>query len=368
MAFAPVSSLILDGLPKFLSMAYHEALNHAIYTFAELGIADQLIQAPFDRGFSVEEIIGDDRPQWNRDLLYRILRACICGGLVESINDDKHFILTASGSMITSNHPSHARDFIRFCFGPMCSSASLQLPNMVCGKGTGSGIARVSGDVDIYTLMGQPGQEEFLQIFSGAMTTFSMQSSSLLVTAVDFGRFKTMVDIGGNSGIFLAQLLESYPSIQHGTVFDLPHVVNKFNNGEEFESRKIHKDKWCFVSGNIFDSSTIPSADAYILKYILHNFDDKKFLEILSLIRKANENQKGTSTTIFIIEHIILPDGILSNWQSHGFDIKMAILFGNARERTQDEYEQLLKQAGYELKQMYSIQAPASIIEAVVVH
>ncbi|CAF4465364.1 unnamed protein product, partial [Rotaria sp. Silwood2] len=170
------------------------------------------------------------------------------------------------------------------------------------------------------------------------------------------------------SGIFLAQLLESYPSIQHGTVFDLSHVVNKFNNGEEFESRKIHKDKWCFVSGNIFDSSTIPSADAYILKYILHNFDDKKFLEILSLIRKANENQKGTSTTIFIIEHIILPDGILSNWQSHGFDIKMAILFGNARERTQDEYEQLLKQAGYELKQMYSIQAPASIIEAVVVH
>ncbi|CAF1349980.1 unnamed protein product [Rotaria sordida] len=368
MAFAPISPLTVDGLPKFLSIGYHHLINQAIYTFAELGIADRLIHAPSDHGFTVQEIIGDDQPQWNRDLLYRILRACIYGGIVESIHDDKHFILTASGSMMTSDHPSHVRDFIRLVFGPISNSCSLQLPNMVRGEGTGSGIARVSGGMDMYTFMAQPDQQEFVRIFSGAMTTFSMQNGSELVANVDFGRFKTMIDIGGNRGTFLAQILESYPSIQQGIVFDLPHVIDQFKNGEEFELRKIHKDKWNFVSGNVFDSSAIPSADAYVLKHILHNFDDSQCVKILSSIREANENQKGKSTTIFIIDHIILPGGSLSNWQTHALDVIMAILFENARERTQDEYKQLLKKAGFELKQMYPIQAPDSIIEAIVIH
>ncbi|CAF3652129.1 unnamed protein product [Rotaria sp. Silwood1] len=349
-------------------MIYHQLINQAIYTFADLGIADRLIDAPLDCGFTVEEIIGNDQPQWNRDLLYRIVRACIYGGIVESINDDKHFILTTSGIMMTSDHPSHVRDLIRLNFGPMCTSAGLHLPNMVRGEGTGTGIARVSGGMDFYTLMSQPDQDEFLKLFSGAMTAFSMQNGSQLVTAVDFGHFKTIVDIGGNRGTFLAQLLEKYPSIQHGTVFDLPHIVNKFNNGEEFESRKIHEDKWSFVSGNIYDSSTVPLADAYVLKHILHDFDDNKCLEILSSICKANDNQKDTPTTIFIIEHVILPDHALSNWQSHAFDVGMAISLDDARERTQDEYEQLLNKAGFELKKIYPIQTPDSIIEAVIVH
>ncbi|CAF2830080.1 unnamed protein product [Rotaria sp. Silwood2] len=368
MAFAPVSSLTIDGMPKFLSMGYHELINRAIYTFAELNIADRLIQASSDRGFTVQEIIGDDRPQWNSDFLYRILRACIYGGIVKSINDDKHFILTPSGMMMTSDHPSQVRNFIRLAFGPKISSASLELPNIVRGEGAGSGIARVSGGMDMYTLMGQPDQEEFLSIFSGAMTALSTNNASLLVTGVDFSRFKTMVDIGGSRGTFLAQILENYSTIQHGIVFDLRHIVNKYKNGEEFESRKIDKDRWSFVPGNIFDSSIVPSADAYILKLILHCFDDNQCVEILSSIRKANENRKGATTTIFIVEHVILPDGAVSNWISHSIDIIMGVVFEHARERTQDEYEELLKKAGFELKKLYPIQAPESIIEAVVVH
>jgi hypothetical protein len=116
----------------------------------------------------------------------------------------------------------------------------------------------------------------------------------------------------------------------------------------------------------LFDASTIPLADAYVLKHILHDFKDERCVEILSSIRKANEHRKGSSVTVFIIEHIILPDGALSNWQSHGFDIGMAVLFDNAHERTQDEYEALLNKAGFALKQLYPIQAPNSIIEAVI--
>jgi hypothetical protein len=368
MAFAATSALTLDGLPKFLSMTYHELINWAVYAFAELGIADRLVHAAPAHGFTVQEIVGDDRPQWNSDLLYRILRTCIYGGLVETTNDDKHFILTQSGMMMTSDHPSHVRDHIRWSFGPIFTGACLQLPNIVRGEGTGTGVARISGGIDFYTLMGQPDQKELLSMFSGSMTTFSMQTGSRLVAGVDFGRFKTMVDFGGSRGTLLAQILQSYPTIQQGIVFDLPHIVDQFKNGEEFESRKINNDKWSFVSGDMYDSSTVPPADAYILKNILHDFNDNKCLEILSSIRKANEKRKGPPATIFIIEHIILSDGALSNWQSHGFDIGMAALFDNGRERTQDEYEQLLKKSGFELNKLYPLQAPNSIIEAVIVH
>jgi hypothetical protein len=365
MAFAPVSPLTIDGLNKFLSMKYHQYINYAIYTFAELGIADRLIHAASDRGFTIEEIIGDDRQQWNSQLLYRILRACVYGGIVELINDDKHFILTQSGLMMTSDHPSHVRDHTLFIFGPVLSGASLQLPNIVRGEGTGTGVARVSGGLDFYTLISQPDQKEFLSIFSGSMTTGSVQTGANLVAGVDFGRFKTMVDIGGNRGTFLAQILENYPTVQYGIVFDLPPVINQYSNGEEFKSREIPNDRWNFVSGDIYNPSTIPPADAYVLKYILHNNNDEKCLEILSSIRQANKNKKGSPTTIFIVEHIILPDGALSNWQSHGFDIAMAVLLDNARERTEDEYKELLKKTGFEFKKLYPIQAPDSIIEAV---
>jgi hypothetical protein len=71
------------------------------------------------------------------------------------------------------------------------------------------------------------------------MTPFSMQAGAKLVVGVDFSRFKTMVDLGGSCGTFLAQILAHYPTIQHGIVFDLLHVINQFNNGEEFKLHKI---------------------------------------------------------------------------------------------------------------------------------
>ncbi|CAF3777456.1 unnamed protein product [Rotaria sp. Silwood1] len=72
MAFAPVSPLIVDDLPKFLSMVYHQFINQVIYTFANFSIADRLVIAALDRGFTVKEIMNDEQSEWNQDLLYQI--------------------------------------------------------------------------------------------------------------------------------------------------------------------------------------------------------------------------------------------------------------------------------------------------------
>ncbi|CAF0922310.1 unnamed protein product [Adineta steineri] len=81
MAFAPISPLTVDGLPKFLSMIYHHFINWAIYTFAQLDTA----------GFTIEEIIKTDKQKRNNDLLKRIFNVCVYAGIVKLINEDKRF-------------------------------------------------------------------------------------------------------------------------------------------------------------------------------------------------------------------------------------------------------------------------------------
>jgi hypothetical protein len=143
-----------------------------------------LVHAPSDHGFTAQEIIGDDRPKWNSGLLNRILRTCTHADLVKSVNDEKHFVLTESGVMMTTDHPSRVRDHIRWSFGPIFTGACLQLPDLVRGEGTGTGVSRITGGVDFYTLMGQSDQKELLSMFSGSMTTFSTQTGSRLVNGV----------------------------------------------------------------------------------------------------------------------------------------------------------------------------------------
>lgn len=269
--------------------------------------------------------------------------------------------------MMTTDHPSHTRDLVLFIFGPLINGAYQQLSNIVRNEGSGSGVARISGGLDLYNLLKQPEQKELLSIFSGAMVPFSIQLDTKLIVNVDYSRFQTIVDIGRNQGTFLAQILQNYSSIQHGIVFDLIGIINQCKHGKEFTSREISKDRWSFISGDMFDSSTIPLADVYVLKNIVHNYNDEKCIEILSSIRQANKNKKCSSVTLFIIELVVLPEGALSNWQTHGIDVIMAAVFDNARERTEDEFKDLLQKSGFEFKKLYPIQAPYSVIEGILI-
>ena len=173
--------------------------------------------------------------------------------------------------------------------------------------------------------------------------------------------------VGGNQETFLTQILQNYSTIQHGIVFGLVGIINQCKDGEEFTSRGISKNRWSFVSGDMFDSSTIPLADAYVLKNVVHNFNDEKTIEILSSSCQANRNRKNSSITVFIIELVVLPEGALSNWQTHGLDVIMAAIFGDARERTDDEFKDLLEKSGFEFKKLYPLQAPFSVIEGILI-
>ena len=114
----------------------------------------------------------------------------------------------------------------------------------------------------------------------------------------------------------------------------------------------------------MFDPKTIPQADAYIMKSIIHDWNDERSIDILKSIRTAVHDRQAT---IFIVDTIILPENEQNksiNYFAHACDIHMMTLL-SAKERTQEQYEYLLEQSGFKFKQLHKTKTPYSVIEAV---
>ncbi|CAF3308175.1 unnamed protein product [Rotaria socialis] len=102
---------------------------------------------------------------------------------------------------------------------------------------------------------------------------------------------------------------------------------------------------------------TILQENIYLLKFILHNYDDEKVPSICGVDKTRNQHPPN----IFIIACVISPDGDISKWQAHAMDWATATLFNKGQERTLDEYQRLRKQAGFDYQQFYPPQVPPEV-------
>jgi SAM-dependent methyltransferase len=196
---------------------------------------------------------------------------------------------------------------------------------------------------------------EAVAIFNEAMTELTTQISTAVVAAYAFSRSSKIVDIGGGNGALILSILQANPQMS-GVLFDLPHVI---------ESAKKHLDaagltgRCAVVAGDFFAS--VPSGgDTYILKNIIHDWDDEHALKILQNCHRAMaENGK-----LLLVEGIIPP----GNEPSFGklVDLNMLVMAGGG-ERTEAEYRALLAAAGFQLTNVVPLQSPLSfsVIEGV---
>ena len=313
---------------------------HAILVAANLGLADLLKDGPLSIADLAEATGTHDRS------LYRMLRALASRGIF-SEDADGRFSLTALADPLRSDAPDSIHNWALF----VGSEAELQTwAHLSYSVRTGKpAFEHIFGKGWFDYLDEQP---EMARIFNHLMTGGSTSDAAAIVEAHDFSVYRKIVDIGGGHGALLAHILEQNPQ-SSGVLFDAPSVIAGATGAIDTQVNQGRAEK---VAGNFFEA--VPNgADAYVLKYIIHDWDDERAILILKNCRQA----MAENGRVLLVE-MVIPAG---NAPSPGkfLDLEMLLYF-YSRERTEAEYRDLLQQAGLELITMTPTASPFSIIEA----
>jgi O-methyltransferase domain/Dimerisation domain len=194
-------------------------------------------------------------------------------------------------------------------------------------------------------------------IFNAGMQAQTERFQDALVAAFDFQGVGTFIDIGGGRGTLTAALLKANPHVR-AAVFDLPAGLGE---SEAFLTGQGVRDRCELVSGSFFES--VPSGyGAYVLKQIIHDWDDEKSVEILATCRKAME----AGSRLILVERVVPVRAEESADARSVFmtDVHMLVMFGS-KERTEAEYGVLMEKAGLRLTQVIPTNSIYQLIEGV---
>lgn len=243
-------------------------LSQALHVAARLGIADRLAAG----ARSSEDLAAETNTQ--ADALYRLLRALAAVGVLHEL-DDRGFELTDLGEGLRSDVPDSVHGWALMIGRPMHWNTWSSLVESIR---TGENTFRLVHGTDVWSYRTERPEEQ--AIFDGAMTSVTSLVDAALLDAYDFGRFREIVDVAGGRGALLASILARHETIR-GVLFDQPAVVA--NAGallDRFGER-------CRVVGGSFFQSVPSGADAYLLKAILHDWEDAECIAILGVISEA---------------------------------------------------------------------------------
>jgi O-methyltransferase domain/Dimerisation domain len=195
-------------------------------------------------------------------------------------------------------------------------------------------------------------QPEEAAAFTHAMHDLTSGVAQDVARLVDTSRAKLAVDIGGANGTLVHSLMTANPQL-HGIILDLPDVVP---SATAAAAALGLAQRSSVLAGDFFAS--VPESDLYLLKHILHNWDDGQCIRILENCRRA---MRPSGRVIVIEWH-------LGEIGEPGFapfsDLNMMVIL-TGRERTLSEYRELLKQAGFRLDKSSPIRSSTVVIEAV---
>jgi SAM-dependent methyltransferase len=193
---------------------------------------------------------------------------------------------------------------------------------------------------------------EAAAVFQAAMDDFSNNESAAILRAYSFNETNSVVDVGSGRGALLAAIMEAHPELK-GVAFDMPSAETECTR--RFASAGL-SGRAAFVGGDFFRS--LPQGhDLYLLKSVLHNWDDDAGARILEVCRQA----MSPTSRLLIIERVISADQ--QSAEAKLFDINMLVTVGG-RERTEQEYRTLLARASLVLRRSFPTSSPLAILEA----
>lgn len=314
-------------------------LTQAIHTAANLGIADLLANGPKTLAELAQASQSDQRS------LRRLLRALASLGIFAEENGK--YRLTPLGELLRSDVPGSLRGVAMYSGDPEHYAAWGQLGLSV--KTGERAFDAVFGE-RVFDYMAK--RPAIAQTFIAAMAGYSGPSARAVADHFDSRGYRVIVDIGGGDGRLLSELLAGNPSAR-GVLYEMPHVVERAK--KYLESRGM-AGRTNVIAGDFFDR--IPSdGDLYVMKWILHDWDDATALTILRNVRKA----MPPNGRLLIAEAVVPEDN--EPFFGKLMDLNMLVMTGGC-ERTRDEFAKLLSASGFELARVTATGSFVDLVEA----
>jgi hypothetical protein len=317
-------------------------LHQALCAVANLSVADRVEQGSHTTAELAREL------QVNEGALYRTLRLLASQGIFEE-TAARTFRNTETSSFLRTGVPGSLRSLFIFwgsqfyypCFGEMLYSIQTGEPSR----------AKLSG-MDSFEYLRQ--NPELARIFDDAMTNMAHYVSPAIAAAYDFGAWGTLMDVGGGNGILLSCILRAHPGLR-AVLADQAHVLERARQrgllSGELEARTTMQP--C----DFFEE--IPSGcRAYLMKSVIHDWDDEQARTILINCRKAIP----ADGALLLVEFSLPGENLPSSGKF--VDLAMLVLTGG-RERTVDEYRELLASGGFHLNRVVQTTAEFAILEAI---
>jgi len=322
-------------------MILNATLTQMVCVASRLGIADLLK----DGAKTSEELAKLTDAEAGS--LYRLLRGLASVGVFAE-TEGRNFELTAMADCLRSDS-----EFSMKAYAVWGGSECWWRPwgNAYEAVKTGKSVFKSTLGVEIFEYFGQ--YPEMADIFNTFMNERIVPIAQAVCGAYDFSKAKKVVDVGGGGGLMLATILKENPHLS-GVVQDLPSVIA--SEGHIIE--KMGVSERCKLVGKSFFNDVPAGGDIYILSAIIHDWDDESCIKILrNCHKKIHDNGK-----LLLIESVIEK----GNKPQFGklTDLNMMVLAGG-KERTAEEFRELLSAGGFEMELVIGTATDMSIIESV---
>lgn len=328
---------------RLVQVVMGSILSQAVYAAANLGVADHLRAGPK----SATELAR--LTQSEPDALYRLLRTLASVEIFEE-DDERRFSLTPMASCLCEDQPGSLRNMVMMMGSSFRLRAWEQITHSIkTGKSAFEAVFG-KGPFEYFRE-----HEEAAGVFHRAMVSYTSSLAPAVAAAYPFGDYAKVVDVAGGHGYLLASILRANPRLQ-GILFDLPEVVR--GAGPLLAEAGV-ADRCEVVGGNFFES-VVRGGDVYIMKQIIHDWDDEKALAVLLSVRRAM-----TPGTKLLLVETVIPSG---REPAHAklLDLEVLVALGG-KERTEQEYRNLYAVAGLKLTRVLPTAAGIQIVEGVAV-
>lgn len=311
----------------------------ALQIAAELGIADLLATEPRP----CEELA--QHTDTDPEALYRMMRLLASRGLFNETGVGV-FELTPMGDPLRSDHPASVRSVLALTG----AVAPVVLGGAHHSLRTGEATFPEATGEHIYEYMAHHPEQG--RLFDEAMQDLTHLVAPAVLDAYDFTGAPGIIDVGGGSGALLSAILHREPAAS-GVLFEDPRVAESARPRIQEEGLADR----CSVVGGDFFREVPAGGDLYLLKWVLHNWSDERATDILRNCRRAMKED----SKLLLIESVLSPGG--GPHPGKAMDLAMLVLLGG-RERTEEQFGELLAGAGLRLERVVATSSPHSLVEA----